>query len=359
MSTHEQVIRRSWSEHVLLSVMLELTYRCNLDCTFCYNDLGASGQALSRAQYEALVDELADMQVLHLILTGGEPLANPDFFAIGRRARDRGFCVRVKSNGHALRGALARRLKDEVDPFVVDLSLHGAQADTHDRQTRVPGSFERLMSNIGELLELGVRLKLNATLTRWNEDEAEGMFAIADGFGLPLQVNPVVSPRDDGDREPLALSTTAEGRRRFDALVERRYEERLASGAFARMEVGGPVDEDLAPAGNGYNCGAGTGSVTVDPYGNVIPCVQWRRPMGNLHHQSIGAIWRGSTELASVRRINLAAAGRAAEHGVTSWCMGLSELSTGDPLAVVPVATEAAAPLVDQGRRRISLPVIR
>src|SRR5687768_7453541 len=144
MSTLAQLVRRSWQEHRLLAVMLELTYRCNLDCVFCYNDLGARGEPLSLDRYRALLDELAAMQVLHLTLTGGEPLAHPDFFAIGSHARERGFVVRVKSNGHALRGTLARRLREEVDPFVVDLSLHGARAESHDRLTRVPGSFDRL-----------------------------------------------------------------------------------------------------------------------------------------------------------------------------------------------------------------------
>ena len=58
--------------------------------------------------------------------------------------------VRIKSNGHALAARLARRLQDEVDPYMVEVSLHGASAATHDRQTRVPGSFERLVANIAE-----------------------------------------------------------------------------------------------------------------------------------------------------------------------------------------------------------------
>ena len=56
------------------------------------------------------------------------------------------------------------------------MSLHGATAATHDRQTRVPGSFDRLLANLGELRPLGLRVKLNSTLTAWNEGEIEGMF---------------------------------------------------------------------------------------------------------------------------------------------------------------------------------------
>ena len=151
------------------------------------------------------------MQVLNLVLTGGEPLAHPDFLRLGRRARELGFVLRIKSNGHALRGALARRIKEEIDPFVVELSLHGARAETHERQTRVPGSFERLLANIREMLALGFRLKLNSTLTAWNEGEIEEMHALADALGVRLNIGSEVSPRDDGDRNPLAISASPEG----------------------------------------------------------------------------------------------------------------------------------------------------
>ena len=93
--------------------------------------------------------------------------------------------VRVKSNAHALRGKLAQRMKDEVDPFLVEVSLHGASPESHDRQTRVPGSFARLIANLREARALGLRIKLNSPLTLWNEHEIEAMYALADELGVP------------------------------------------------------------------------------------------------------------------------------------------------------------------------------
>src|SRR5262249_47862525 len=144
----------------------------------CYNDLSLRGTPLTFAHYDTLLCDLAAMNVLTVILSGGEPLAHPDFFRIGARARQLGFVTRVKTNGHAVQSELARRLRDEVDPFVVEVSLHGVTAETHDRQTRVPGSFNRLLANLREMLALGLRVKVNSTLTRWNEDEIEAMYAI-------------------------------------------------------------------------------------------------------------------------------------------------------------------------------------
>ena len=331
----DRIIAKTWKENILYSVLVELTYACNLDCVFCYNDRSIAGEPLSTEQHLTLLNDLAEMQVMNLVLSGGEPLAHPDFFTIGARARELGFVVRVKTNGHSLREGRAQRLVDEIDPMVLDISLHGARAATHDRQTRVQGSFDRLMKTLPELRRLGLRLKLNCTLTRWNEGEIEQVFAIADGLGVEVEFNPNVSPRDDGNRDPLRLSPSREARLRlFEILLERRQ------GAPRRQEAssgGVPIPSDK-------NCGTGSSTLTIDPVGNVLPCVQWRRPVGNLHRQSIREIWAGSLELARVRRVASDAKKLVEQHGpdgrLMSFCPALAELHTGDPLKIYPDARE-------------------
>lgn len=359
----ETILFKSWRQNILFSVMVELTYRCNLDCWFCYNDLGAQGKPLSTEAYLRFFQDLRDMEVMNLILTGGEPLAHPDFFALGARARELGFVIRIKSNGHGLRGRVAHRVRDEVDPYAIDLSLHGATARTHDRQTRVPGSFERLLGNLPELLDLGLRLKLNCTLTRWNEDELEGIFGIADRFGLPIAVNPIVAPRDDGDQEPLRIAASRGARLRLFRLLSERSRGG-ASGAGATAELG-RQDEGLGGEGVEKSCGAGSSGITVDPFGNVLPCVQWRRPVGNLHDAPIREIWERSAELARVRELTVRAKreveGDDPGARLMGFCPGHAELETGDPLQVYAAGREQRELLEqvqEEEARRSLLPVV-
>jgi len=363
-----EVVERTWEKNLLFSALLELTYRCNLDCAFCYNDLGLRGRALSREQYLKLLADLAELGTLNLILSGGEPLAHPDFFLLGARARELGFLVRVKSNGHALRGELVRRLREEVDPFLLEISLHGARAETHDRQTRVAGSFDRLRANLGELLAAGLRIKLNVTLTCWNEGEVEAMYALADGLGVPLQFDPEVTPKDDGDAEPLALRASEGGLRRLFAVIGARAEARRLRGAPAdppvaregeqlsdgarpgfRAPAEGAPSEGAPPGGGafagGKHCGAGSASIAVDPYGNVYPCVQWRRAVGNLHEVRLAELWRGSSRVLAEVREAVVRAGEtvaaAGEPGLAmGFCPGLAETLTGRPDQLYPGARE-------------------
>lgn len=361
-----RVVATAWRENLLFSVLVELTYRCNLDCFFCYNDLELAGEPLSRGDYFRLFAELREMEVLNLTLSGGEPLAHPDFLALGARARELGFVVRVKSNGHALRGELARRLRDEVDPFLIEVSLHGATAATHDRQTRVPGSFDRLLANLGELRSLGCRVKLNSTLTAWNEGEIEGMFALADGLRLPLQVDPEVTPRDDGGREPLQVAPSREGVLRLFRLQFERG--RTAAEGRPEIQVARGGDDGTLPAPVHKHCGAGSSGIAVDPYGNVYPCVQWRRPVGNLHRQGIREIWQGSAGLAEVRDLTVRVKERLGAEGpgshLLNFCPG-SAAQAGSPLDLYPAAVQRREILEqvmaegERERKKRLLPVVR
>lgn len=342
--SYEDTILGTWKKHHLFSALVELTYQCNLDCYFCYNDLELRGQSLKLGDYERLFDEMRSLGCLHLTLSGGEPLAHPDFFAIGAKARELGFVVRVKSNGHALGGELLRRLETEVDPFIVELSLHGARPETHDRQTRVAGSFDRLMRNLEEMHSKSVRIKINTALTRWNEDEIEGMFAIADRFGVTLTIDPEVTPRDNGDRGPMDISASPAGLRKLIAVQSKR-------SARARAEIRREGDAEIAAPDADRHCGAGASGIAVDPYGNVYPCVQWRRAIGNVHRSSLNEIWGENEALDAIRGITVEAKAVVGAHDVETdlvgFCPGIAEMLTGSPLNV-PESTSTRARILSE-----------
>jgi AdoMet-dependent heme synthase len=361
----QQLLEKARGQDHLFSVLLELTYRCNLDCFFCYNDVSLRGQPLSKEQYFELFEELREMQVLDLILSGGEPLAHPDFFALGAKGRELGFLVRIKSNGHAMRGRVLERVKSEVDPFLVEVSLHGATSEVHDRQTRVPGSFDRLMENIPAMLEAGIRVKLNSCITAWNEHEIEARIDLAKRLGVPLQLDPEVTPRDDGDAEPLSIRPSDEALSRLFSLQAAARRAVAGSGAQPAIQVGREADS-LAPAPtSGKHCGAGSTTVTIDPYGSVYPCVQWRRPIGNLHERRISEIWGGSGELDEIRDLNRRAKreieGLGATGALIGFCPGSAARDGGNAAGLYPEATRRLGlqrQAAETSERRPLLPVI-
>ena len=339
----------------LLSVTLELTYGCNLDCFICFNDRDTQGQSISLEQYKSLLLSLQKMQVMFLALTGGEPMLHPEFWSIAHYARDLGFVIRLKTNGHALNAKLAKKLKETVDPSTVDISIHGATADVHDRQTGVAGSFKRLMRNLNILRDLGVRVNLVTTISQWNFSQLDAIQSIADRLGFHLDASSTITPRDNGDRTPQTISiTTEQTRQLITEQMNRMGTQVVHFDSGQPSDSGMPTKERTAKeniaAGDidgtivNKQCGSGSSLLVIDPYGSVYPCMQLRRLLGNIHRQSIEEIWSQSPSLKEVRDLSIAAKQLVDSYGEGSgylgFCMGLAELATGNPVKIYPQAKQ-------------------
>lgn len=327
---YRQVIMRKVRERrILHDVSLELTYACNLDCFYCYNDREKKGKPLSLNQYQELLKDLAAMQTLYLMLTGGEPMIHPHFFDIGKMAKTLGFVVRIRTNGHSLSQKMVERVIEEVDPYLVEVTLHGASAAVHDRQTRVPGSFDRLIKNINTAVSKGLSINAVTTPTLWNQHQINEMFSLCDGIGIPLRFQGPVAPRDNGDRAPLSIQPEPEA---WDRIVALQNDRRGLSGEgqsdLVSTEAGEwstkETPEETA------TCSVGMSSVDIDPYGDVKACMHLQEPAGNLHQHSIEEIWLNAPVFRKARRRAVDAARRftntpPAQLGAPLFCIAVEE----------------------------------
>jgi len=307
-----------------LSALLELTYACNWRCVFCYNPRHHDRRRLDGAEWSAVVADLRELGTLNVTLTGGEPLAHPDAFDVMAAVRSQAMTFRLFTNGSLVTDEVARRLA-ELRPIAVELSLHGARKETHERTTAVPGSFDALWRGVAALRGHGVPLVLKTPLTRINESEIEEMIALTEREGLPYNLDATITHRDDGDPGPLQFAVTREGLARYYALLARR---------------GGIPASHRTPGGT--NCGLGRTTLAVDPEGTVYPCPQWRKTsLGNVRETRLVDLWHASAareEAAAVARLAndalLAAGGPMARF---PFCPATAQERTGDPVHADPL----------------------
>src|ERR1700684_171481 len=107
--------------NIPLSVQLDLTYRCNERCVHCYLDHEDHGE-MTTAEIKHLLDEMADAGVFILTLSGGEIMLRKDFFEILEYARERTFCIKLKTNAIMIREREAKRIRDlGVDTIQVSI----------------------------------------------------------------------------------------------------------------------------------------------------------------------------------------------------------------------------------------------
>jgi PqqA peptide cyclase len=87
-----------------LALIAEVTHRCPLHCVYCSNplELTARREELGTADWLRVFGEAAALGVLHLHLTGGEPLARPDLAALIAGARQSRLYTNLITSGIGL-----------------------------------------------------------------------------------------------------------------------------------------------------------------------------------------------------------------------------------------------------------------
>src|SRR5881409_208714 len=140
-----------------MSALFELTFVCNHACSFCYN-CPTGQREMTTTEVFAALQKLADFNILYLTLTGGEPLVRRDFFDIARRARELGFALRIYTNAYLIDEPMAIRIKEIANPVEMEISIHGAKSETHEKLTCVPGSFQRVVNAVRHLRAQGIKV---------------------------------------------------------------------------------------------------------------------------------------------------------------------------------------------------------
>lgn len=104
-------------KRVLLSMVMDLTARCNNDCVHCYinraaHDQKAMEKELSIDEIKSITAQAVDLGVLWILLSGGEPLLRPDFPEIYTHLKKQGIFVSVFTNASLVTDSHIRLFKN-------------------------------------------------------------------------------------------------------------------------------------------------------------------------------------------------------------------------------------------------------
>ncbi len=154
-----------------LSVILQITRRCHLDCSFCSEPEPIPDPSLQ--ELTRMRDNLAG--VPRVFLSGGEPLIRTDFLQILELFYEQ-FLVGVPTNALASR-RLARAMKDRVR--FVNVGLDGPRRIT----SALRGDYDKIMQGILRFRDAGIPLSLTCVVLRSNLPYVPFTAQIADVIG--------------------------------------------------------------------------------------------------------------------------------------------------------------------------------
>lgn len=152
-----------------LAVLLEVTHRCPLQCPYCSNpvELDRAGTELTTAEWKKVLTELAEIGVLQIHFSGGEPTARKDLVELVRHATDVGLYTNLITSAVLLARDKLRELA-EAGLCHVQISFQGTEPVLADRVAGFKGAHNKKIEAAKWTRELDLPLTVNAVMHRQN-----------------------------------------------------------------------------------------------------------------------------------------------------------------------------------------------
>ena len=288
-------------------VTLYLTERCNSRCISCdYWRHGRSDMSLARVS--RLLPSLTRLQTRVALISGGEPLLNPEWAQIAQLLKHSGLQLWLLTSGLSLakHAARASQLFDAIT-----VSLDGANAETY-AAIRGLNAFEPVCAGIAAAARTGVPVGVRVTVQAANYRQMPACIDVARQLGaqqvsfVAVDVaNPHAFGRLDGALPDLALQPPdLPELEQILSRLERDYVEDFRSGFIAespgRLRRIQQYFSAICGAGAfpPTRCNAPEFSAVIDAKGRVNPCFFIAGPTEANLQQELAAVLNGGSMLA-------------------------------------------------------------
>jgi PqqA peptide cyclase len=283
-----------------LSLLCELTYRCNLQCPYCYNPLALNAyrDELTTPEWCDVLRQAGELGIVQAHFSGGEPTLRRDLATLIHAASRAGIYTNLITQGTFLDDALLDRLIESGLDHV-QISIQAPQAEQADR---IAGAVvhEKKLDALRRVRERNVALTLNCVLHRGNHDAIADVIAFAEQLGIERLELANVQFYGWAYRNRGALMPTLEQVRRGEAIVGA-ARERLRGKMQITYVFPDYFEEFPKPCMQGW----GSQFMTVTPNGQVLPCPA-ASAIDSLHFENVRGhtlreIWQSSESFARYR----------------------------------------------------------
>ncbi|NLI09684.1 MAG: radical SAM protein [Elusimicrobia bacterium] len=265
----------SLKHKIPLSLTFELTYDCPLSCAHCYLSKKEEGKGkyLNTKEAIKILKMFKKAKTMSVAFTGGEPLLRKDLPEICLAAKALNFDFSLYTSLFPATYSILKRLKD-CGLKKLEVSLYGEEKE-HEAVTRKKGSYRLVLKNLKLAKKLGFKIKLKTPLTGLNPKGPYLVKKMALKNGFSFSADPLLTPKNDGHELPLHVKAK-----------ERDIENLVLSENRGLKEILNQNESETAPL-----CSAGFNTASVNPYGELFPCLQFPYSFGNLRKKDFFSLW--------------------------------------------------------------------
>lgn len=307
-------------------VVWNITQRCNMNCKHCYESKGNS-EELGKEDVMNIIDIISSEKIPILAFSGGEPSIHPNILDYIEYASEKGLYVAMATNGFIFSNKERCKEFEEAGLKFVQISLDGLNPKTHDEFRGVNGAWKRACEAIKNFSKTEVFVEVATTVTKNNYKEILGMVDLVEKLGadwlmlynfVPVgrgskNVDMDISPKDryrllekiyalNYEREIEILSTAPQ----FASVATKKSGEIIPTHFYNPKYESNEIRQ-LADFIGG--CGAGRFYLSLEPNGDIYPCVFFPHDehvkLGNILEDDFREIWEKNEVLWKLRNRNL------------------------------------------------------
>jgi len=163
-------------------IIWETTQACDLACRHCRAESQPflHPDSLSTAEAKRLLEQAMSFGKPSpiFIFTGGDPFKRPDLFELVKYGSEIGLATAVSPSGTPLLNKDNLQKVKDAGAKAISLSIDASTAEKHDDFRRVPGSFDLTVNGWKAAQDVGLKIQVNTTVTRYNLYDLPNIFKL-------------------------------------------------------------------------------------------------------------------------------------------------------------------------------------
>jgi len=281
-------------------LQFHITGRCNLQCKHCYRTEG-NVETLSFDQIVNVIEQFKALRKEynkrnrikrkgHINITGGEPFFRSDIKDILNYLGDNNefFTYGILSNGSFIDDDIIRILK-ETEVTFVQLSIDGDK-EMHD-SLRAEGDYERVLNTAEYLEKNGIRTYISFTANKENYKFLPHVARECRKRKITKLWSDRLVPIGNGEElESLAIDSCEFPK--FVKALKKAQGNLITKKIYPKTQV--TMNRALQfqnSKGAFYSCSAGDSLITVDEFGNIMPCRRMPIICGNVFEITLSDVY--------------------------------------------------------------------
>lgn len=316
----------------LTNLHMEITSKCNERCIHCYIPHDNKVRNIEPDLFYDVLEQCKNMRLLHLTLSGGEPMLHKNFCDFLRRCKEYEFSVNVLSNLTLLNDEIIREMK-AMPLLGVQTSLYSMNPGIHDEITQMKGSFEKTKNAILKLIDNDIPLQISCPIMKQNKACYDDVVKWAEKHKIQVGNDYVIIASYNHTTQNLNCRLSINE-------IKGVINDKVANDAkyLEQMEMAAEKKKNITP--NDFVCSVCHSSICIAENGNVYPCAGWQDyVLGNVKETPINDIWENSKKvqyLRNLRNQDFPKCIQCPDKEFCTMCMvrNANENPEGDPLVV-------------------------